>query len=115
MDCINLLFVFFIFLVLKHFLHWRFISNLKTEHSELWVQVGEPTFLSYAADWIAWDVNKYLLYKKYEGLSNVESKDYAAAARLPILLSSFCAVASLLAFMVCLLLNGASIEFGIST
>ena len=69
--------IFFTFLILESVSSWIFIRGSKKHHPELWTHAGEPTLMGNGDMISAWPLNKYLMQRKYQELSDQAAIQFA--------------------------------------
>ena len=98
--------IFFTFLILESVSSWVFIRGSKKHHPELWTHAGEPTLMGNGDMISAWPLNKYLMQRKYQELSDPAAIQFAEKNRLPFVVTYFGAVVSILAVFAVIYLFG---------
>ena len=98
--------IFFTFLILESVSSWVFIRGSKKHHPELWTHAGEPTLMGNGDMISAWPLNKYLMQRKYQELSDQAAIQFAEKNRLPFVVTYFGAVVSILAVFAVIYLFG---------
>jgi len=76
--------LFFFCLVFESLTSWIFITRSRKNHPKLWHHAGCPTLIGNGDLIRAWSLNKYLLFSRFEELTDRGAVQFARKMRVPV-------------------------------